>query len=329
MYAGPKGWPIEEVSVFGWRTKRSAKEVAKADDTLSRLDQGPGGIGSEPGFGRLAAIAPVLVLGMALLAFGMAQRQRAAVEAAREEARAEIEAILTVRIAAADRLARSADRILSPLPVMTPGEEATLRRFLNASHLAKARQLGVRAEDEGALDSLVAVGRLIELGDSTRYWIVRPGTSPAHVVPDLRTVLEVLGARFQERLAEIGLPPYRMEITSALRTAERQARLRRNNANAAAGVSSHEFGTTVDLSYAAFAPPAEVPAEIIDGVPADLRPHMRRIADLAFESVSARKSRELGRIFAQVLAEAQDEGIALVIYERQQTVYHLTVGRAM
>ena len=34
-------------------------------------------------------------------------------------------------------------------------------------------------------------------------------------------------------------------------------------------------------------------------------------------------------IFGQVLAEAQDEGIALVIYERQQTVYHLTVGRAM
>ena len=229
----------------------------------------------------------------------------------------------------ADRLARSADRILSPLPVMTPGEEAALRRFLNASHLARARQLGVRAEDEDGLDSLVAAGRLIELEDSTRYWIVRPDISPTHVVPDLRSLLEVLGARFQERLAEMGLPPYRMEITSALRTAEHQARLRRNNANAAAGVSSHEFGTTVDLSYAAFAPPAEVPAEIIDGVAEDLRPHIRRIADLAFESVSARKSRELGRIFGQVLAEAQDEGIALVIYERQQTVYHLTVGRAM
>jgi len=170
----------------------------------------------------------------------------------REPPYREIEAILTERIDAADRLARSADRILSPLPVMTPGEEAALRRFLNASHLSRARQLGVRAEDDDALDSLVAAGRLIELEDSTRYWIVRPGDPPAQVVPDLRTVLEVLGAGFQERLAEMGLPPYRMEITSAFRTAERQARLRRNNANAAAGVSSHEFGTTVDLSYAAF-----------------------------------------------------------------------------
>jgi hypothetical protein len=169
----------------------------------------------------------------------------------------------------------------------------------------------------------------VELEDSTRYWIVRPGTSPAHAVPDLRVALRVLGERFQDRLADLGLPPYRMEITSALRTAEGQARLRRSNANAAVGVSSHEYGTTVDLSYAAFAPPGQVPTEIMEGVPEGLRPHVRRIADLAFESVSARKSRELGRIFSQVLIEAQNEGTVLVIYERQQTVYHVTVGRAM
>ena len=330
MFAGRKGWPIEEVSVLGWQAERSAKKVAGAGGTLGRRDRGPGGTGATSGFRRLPVTVAGLLLGMALVSCGRAERERAAaVQAAREETRAEIEAILTERFDAADGLARSADRILSPLPVMTPGEESGLRRFLNASHLNRARQLGVRAEDEEALDSLVTAGRLIELEDSTRYWIVRPGDSPAHVVPDLRTLLEVLGARFQERLAEMGLPPYRMEITSAFRTAEGQAHLRRDNANAAAGVSSHEFGTTVDLSYAAFAPPAEVPAEIIGGVAEELRPYIRRIADLAFESVSARKSRELGRIFSQVLAEAQDEGIALVIYERQQTVYHLTVGRAM
>ena len=54
-----------------------------------------------------------------------------------------------------------------------------------------------------------------------------------------------------------------------------------------------------------------------------------QVVDLAFESVSARKSRELGAIFSEVLAEAQAEGLALVIYERQQTVYHVTVARAL
>ena len=316
----------QEGSVSGLQTRRKAREVVRVGGRSGRLGQMSGSLGSMSGLRRLVLPLSMLVSGLGLSACGWVEGER---ETAREETRAEIEAVLTERIAAADRFARAADRILSPLPVMTPGEEATLRRFLNASHLTRARQLGVRAEDEGAVDSLVAAGRLIELEDSTQYWIVRPGDSPAHVVPDLCTLLEELGGRFQERLAGMGLPPYRMEITSALRTAERQARLRRNNPNAAAGVSSHEFGTTVDLSYAAFAPPAEVPAEIIDGVAEGLRPHIQRIADLAFESVSARKSRELGRIFGQVLAEAQDEGIALVIYERQQTVYHLTVGRAM
>ncbi len=271
-----------------------------------------------------------LLLVLLLSSCGRAEREReAAVEAARAATVIQIERMLSETIRLADRLAGSADRILRPLPVMTPGEEAALRRFLNAQHVARARALGVRVVSDAATDSLLAAGRLVQLEDSTHHWIVRRGTSPAHVVPHVRTLLEVLGERFQERLADMGLPPYRLEVTSALRTSERQQELRRSNANAAAGVSSHEFGTTVDLSYAAFAPPADPPGEILTGVPTELAPHLERIVDLALESVSARKSRELGAIFSQVLREAQAEGLALVIYERQQTVYHLTVARAL
>ena len=271
-----------------------------------------------------------LLLVLLLSSCGRAEREReAAVEAARAATVVQIERMLSQTIRLADRLAGSADRILRPLPVMTPAEEEALRRFLNAAHLAQARALGVRVVSRVARDSLLAAGRLVQLEDSTYHWIVRGGTSPAYVVPHVRTLLEVLGERFQERLAAMGLPPYRLEVTSALRTSERQAQLRRSNANAAAGVSSHEFGTTVDLSYAAFAPPADPPGEILTGVPTEFAPHLERIVDLALESVSARKSRELGAIFSQVLWEAQTEGLALVIYERQQTVYHLTVARAL
>ena len=261
---------------------------------------------------------------------GRAEREReAAVEAARVATVAQIERVLSETIRRADRLAGSADRILRPLPVMTPAEEEALRRFRNAAHVARARALGVRALSDEVTDSLLATGQLIQLEDSTHHWIVRRGSSPAYVVPHMRTLLEVLGTRFQERLAEMELPPYRLEVTSALRTTARQAELRRSNANAAAGVSSHEFGTTVDLSYAAFAPPADPPGEILVGIPNEFALHVERIVDLALESVSARKSRELGAIFSQVLREAQAEGLALVIYERQQTVYHLTVARAL
>ena len=272
----------------------------------------------------------LLLLVLLLSSCGRAEREReAAVEAARAATVTQIERVLSETIRRADRLAGSADRILRPLPVMTPAEEDALRRFLNAAHLARARALGVRVVSEAALDSLLATERLVQLEDSTRHWIVRRGTSPAYVVPHVRTLIEVLSTRFQERLAGMGLPPYRLEVTSALRTSERQEQLRRSNSNAAAGVSSHEFGTTVDLSYAAFAPPADPPGEILTSVPTEFAPHLERIVDLALESVSARKSRELGAIFSQVLREAQAEGLALVIYERQQTVYHLTVARAL
>ena len=272
----------------------------------------------------------LLLLVLLLSSCGRAEREReSAVEAAQAATVTQIERVLSETIRRADRLAGSADRILRPLPVMTPAEEDALRRFLNAAHLARARALGVRVVSEAALDSLLATERLVQLEDSTRHWIVRRGTSPAYVVPHVRTLIEVLATRFQERLAGMGLPPYRLEVTSALRTSERQEQLRRSNSNAAAGVSSHEFGTTVDLSYAAFAPPADPPGEILTSVPTEFAPHLERIVDLALESVSARKSRELGAIFSQVLREAQAEGLALVIYERQQTVYHLTVARAL
>lgn len=226
----------------------------------------------------------------------------------------------------ADRVAARGDRILSPMRVMAPWEEARLRQFLSREHVAAASTLGVRVSDEAQLDSLLAAGSLIELPDSTEHWIVRRRTQ-AYVVPEMYYLLEVLGSRFHERLDALDLPPYRIEVTSALRTSERQAELRRTNSNAAAGVSSHEFGATVDLSYAAFAPPETPPLDIPNDVPGDFHPHLERLTDLALESLSARKSRELGRIFSEVLADAQDEGLAFVIYERQQTVYHVTARR--
>ena len=275
-------------------------------------------------------IIPFLLLALLLGSCDRGERERelaAAAAAARTATLIEVERALSQAIELADRAAGSADRILSPLPVMTPADEEALRRFLSGVHVDRSRALGVRVADEEGTNALLATGQLVALPDSTRYWIVRPGASPAHVVPDVPRLLEELGRRFHERLAEMELPPYRMEVTSALRTTGGQARLRESNTNAAAGVSSHEFGTTVDVSYSAFAPPAERPTDILARVPPELEPHVRRLVDLTFESVSARKSRELGAIFSQVLEDVQSEGMALVIYERQQTVFHLTVGR--
>lgn len=268
-----------------------------------------------------------LMLAFLLGGCGYVEGEReAAADAARDSTLLDVERAVAEAVRRTEALAGSAERILDPRPVMAPWEVDALRRFPNASHVARASAVGVRVADSTEAANLLAEGRLVALADSAEGWIVRPGTSPALVVPELEALLEELGRRFHGRLAELDVPPYRIEVTSALRSTERQERLRRSNSNAARGVSAHEFGTTLDLSYAAFAPPADLPADVLADVPPGLVTYVDRYMKLAFESVSARKSRELGAIFSQVLLEAQEEGLVLVTYERQQTVYHITVG---
>jgi hypothetical protein len=240
------------------------------------------------------------------------------------------EVALRETLVRADAMSEQIEDILEPLPLMGPGEEEALRRHLAPAHLARARALGVRAGDREAIESLAAEGRLVALGDSTRHWILRrAGGRPTYVVPHTRALMVELGERFHRRLAALGLPSYRLEVTSALRTAEGQAALRERNANAAVGVSAHEFGTTLDIAYTAFAPPAELPPSLRVESPPGLRPYLDRMAALTLESVSARKSRELQKVFGDVLREAQSEGLVLVTYERAQPVFHVTVAKAL
>ena len=123
--------------------------------------------------------------------------------------------------------------------------------------------------------------------------------------------------------------PYRFEVTSAFRSAADQARLRRTNDNAARGVSTHEFGTTVDIAYFSFATPAELPAGLIADGPAWLRPYQEAMARAALETVAGQKSRELQKILGDVLRDAQSDGQVLVTLERLQPVYHITVARRL
>ena len=225
--------------------------------------------------------------------------------------------------------AESIDSFLHPLPLLTPAEEADLRRYGNAEHLARAGRLGVRPADAAARQALVAEGRLVPLEEESDHWMLRRlDHSVPFLTPDARAMLVLVATRFHAALDERNLPPFRLEITSALRTAEQQADLRRTNPNAAGGQSTHEYGTTVDIAYSGFAAPR--PDVIgIDPTGAEAAaPQLRRIADALLERIAARRSRELQAILGYVLRELQSEGVLLVTLERQQPVYHLTVARA-
>lgn len=241
---------------------------------------------------------------------------------------AEAVAALAGTLERAESLADSVEDVLRPVPLLRPAEEAALRGYTNAENLRRARSLGVRAADSAELEALVAEGRLVRLEDSTSYWVVRDlDDSRPYVTPDTRALLERLGRAFQGRLDSMGIPRYRIEVSSVLRTAEDQASLRTRNVNAAAGASAHEFGTTVDLAYSGYAAPADLPPPLVGDAPDPLRPHLEAVARRVLERVAARKSRELEAVLGRVLREAQEEGRVLVTLERLQPVYHITVGR--
>jgi hypothetical protein len=273
-----------------------------------------------------------LLLATALIpACAPAQEPAARTEAAPASQQPAAAQVLQREMERIEARADSIDRIFQPLPLLRPAEEQGLRRYLEREHLVRARALGI--EPGPTAERLVALereGRLVRLEESTRYWIVRDlDYSVPLVVPSVRALLTEMGERFHARLAELALPPFRLEVTSLLRSAEDQAAMRRVNPNAARGESTHEFGTTVDVAYSGFAAPQE-PILALDAKEARwLEPHLHRFSAALAEMVAARRSRELQAILGRVLLEMQREGKVLVTLEQLQPVYHLTVARRL
>lgn len=227
-----------------------------------------------------------------------------------------------------DERMTAVDSIFQPLPLLRSAQEQALRRSPYGDQLARARALGVgRSPSAARLDTLRRQGRLVALTDNA-HWIVRPlNYSEPLVVPALRDALAQIGARFRARLQALDAPPFRLEISSALRTAADQRALRRVNPNAAAGESTHEYGTSVDLAYSAFAAPAEPVADVSAADLPWAETYLRRYQDVAAGRVAARRALELKAILGEVLLDVQRDGLVMITMERRQPVFHLTLAR--
>jgi len=248
--------------------------------------------------------------------------------AAQVEMPPDVKDVLSRSLTRIDEELAAIDSLFQPLPLLRAAQEEALRQSPYGEQLARARKLGVgRGPSAARIRALRRQGRLVPLRDSV-HWVVRElSYSEPLVVPALRAALSWIGGRFHERLEALGAPPFRMEVSSALRTAADQRALRQVNPNAASGESTHEYGTSVDLAYSAFAAPAEPVADVhVEDIPwaAD---YLRRYQDVAAGRVAARRALELKALLGEVLIEAQREGLVLVTMERRQPVFHLTLAR--
>lgn len=244
------------------------------------------------------------------------------------------------------------------LPGLIASIRQDMRQHLNAAHVASARSNGVGPVRDGAhLAALVGRGALVQLPESTEWWMLRDlNDSLPYVTPGTYAALQEIGRRFHARLDEHGLPPFRLDITSVLRTSEQQSELQRRNPNASDTTSSHEFGTTLDIAYLSFAAPqsldhpslaAEPDDAVIDPINSPLNNRTNvQVVDRVNDQINLQLSStlraevstrldELGKLHAPhlegelgaVLQQLEREEIVLPLRERSQPVYHITIAR--
>jgi hypothetical protein len=233
------------------------------------------------------------------------------------------------RAALEQRLAEI-ESVVQRLPGLIGSIRQDMRRHPNATHVAAARSNGVGpVRDSAHLATLVDRGALVQLPESTHWWVLRDlDYSLPYATPGTQAALEEVGRRFHARLDEHGLPPFRLDITSVLRTSQQQSALRRRNPNAADTTSSHEFGTTLDIAYLSFAAPQSLDhpslaTELDDQVSPSLRAEMTTRLDSLGTLHAPHLEGELGAVLQQL----ERDGMVLPLRERGQPVYHITVAR--
>lgn len=225
----------------------------------------------------------------------------------------------------ADSLATQADVAFASVPLTTAAEKRKMRTYLNKEHVARAKTLGIESlPTRDAAVEFTQQDKLTPLSATDYYFVEEMTHSVPYVTESTANLLEEIGIRFQAALREEGLPPYRYVITSATRSEEDQKRLRRGNVNAATE-SSHQFGTTVDIHYRKFLYAAS--RDTLTPPPDTSPSLLEEKLFTAYANLGQAHHARLEAILGRVLLELQAEGKVLVIYERRQPVYHITVAK--
>lgn len=168
----------------------------------------------------------------------------------------------------------------------------------NFLQLEAARHLGI--EPVSDLASAYFMKRpIVKVESNSYYQIDSLRHSLPYLVPEAASLLEDIGKNFIDSLHSRGGDSYKIKVTSLLRTPETVGRLRRVNVNATDS-STHQYGTTFDISYTNFY---------------CLDPN-RQI-----------NQGDLKNLLAEVLNDLRQQGRCYVKYERKTGCFHVTATR--
>lgn len=164
----------------------------------------------------------------------------------------------------------------------------------NDVQLLSARKWGVRPVERRADAENDKTG-LVYIGANPYYEIDPMKRSIPYLVPHAASLLNDIGRVFFDSLQIKGLPLNKFIVTSATRTREDVAKLRRQNKNATEN-SCHMYGTTFDISYTRFKP----------------------VSTLVRDD-------QLKWVLSEVLRDMRLNGRCHVKYEVKQSCFHITV----
>ena len=147
------------------------------------------------------------------------------------------------------------------------------------------------------IDSLKKKQILVEITETRFYQIKSLTHSQPYLIPEAADMLNEIGYRFQKRCEEKKYKNYKFRITSMLRTEEAQTKLSHRNGNATSH-TAHIYGTTVDISYKNF------------------YNTQKDTLESKMEPIIA---------MTKVLTDMRKECKLLVVRERHQSCFHITV----
>jgi uncharacterized protein YcbK (DUF882 family) len=160
--------------------------------------------------------------------------------------------------------------------------------------------LGSRKSLNEKLDELIQKKRLVKVNETKYYTINKLTHSHPYLVPQAKKLLDLIGVRFQKKLTDHQKETYLFKVTSLLRTQESQRQLRHSNGNASPQ-SAHLYGTTFDITY----------------------------KSLAKKTLLGKKKTvydsEAIRLLSEAIRELQKERRLVVVTEKNEACFHITV----
>lgn len=166
----------------------------------------------------------------------------------------------------------------------------------NKYQYAEAEKLGIKPIHSIA-DAYRTERPLVHIKDCDAYGLDKLTHSMPYLVPEAAELLEDIGYNFIDSLARRGADGYKIKVTSLLRTPASVKKLRRVNKNATDS-STHQFGTTFDISWSNF---------------------------VCLDTTRTIHEGDLKNLLAEVLNDLRNQKRCMVKFERKSACFHITV----